>query len=321
MLANFFYNQKSLKTIESSELKEASKKKNSFLWIKCSNPSHEETEVIKNVFDIHPTTIEDITSTQTRIKYEEFEEYTLIVFKSMKEIKENTIETYNISFIAGENFIISINENHCETIEELCKHFKKIEHLLKKGEDHILHFILDKEVDRYLKIKSEMGEDLKQIEREFMESQSKDTLKKIFSKELVLLELRQLSESITDLCLNLTKPVDNYVDNELIPYFRDIYDHTFKTTEGYKSMLGRMNGMKNMYASITSMKTNEVMRALTIIMALMMPLTLITGFYGMNVKLPLQNNPYAYLVTIVLMISTGIFMVWLLRKRGWNLKD
>lgn len=319
MLTNFFYSPKSLKEIENSKIKESLNKKNSYLWVKCTNPSHEEAKLIEEIFNIHPTTIEDILSPQTRVKYEEFEEYTFLVFKSIKEIKENTIETFNISFIVGENFIISINENHCETIEELSKHTKKVEHVLRRGEDYIMHYILDKEVDKYLRIKSDCSEDLKLIEREFMEDQSKEILKKIFSKELIFLELRQLSESITDLCLGLTKPADNYIHNDLIPYFRDIYDHIFKTTEGYKSMLGRMSGMKNMYASITSMKTNEVMRSLTIIMALMMPLTLITGFWGMNVKLPFQNNFYAPIYLAIIMILLSGLMIWISKKRGWIL--
>lgn len=318
MLTNFFYSPKSLKKIDTSELKDALKKKKSFLWIRCSDISKEEAKILEETFSIHPTTIEDLLSQQTRVKYEEFDEYTFIVFKTIKEIKETNIETHNIYFITGENFIISIN-NENETIEELSKNPKRIEHLLKRGEDHILHYILDKEVDKYLRIKTDCGESLKKIEREFTENQSSDILKKIFSKELVFLELRQLSESITDLCLGLTKPADNYISNELIPYFRDIYDHAFKTTEGYKSMIGRMNGMKNMYASITSMKTNEVMRSLTIIMALMMPLTLITGFWGMNVKLPFQNNHYASLYLALIMVLLSGLMILLSKKRGWIL--
>ncbi|MFA5349531.1 MAG: magnesium transporter CorA family protein [Candidatus Paceibacterota bacterium] len=319
MLTNFFLNNKSFKEIKNDEIKESVSKKNSAIWTHISNINPEELEILKDVFQIHPTTVEDIFSGQTRTKYEEFEEYTFIIFKGIKTIKKDSIETYNISIIIGENFILTSSSPSCETVEELCKNKKRIENLLKKGKDYIAHFILDKEIDKYLKIKTLCGEELKEIEREFMENQSGDILKKIFSKELNFLELRQLSESATDLCLIITKPADNYIDNNLIPYFRDIYDHAFKTTEGYKSMLGRMNGIKNMYATITSMKTNEVMRSLTIIMALMMPLTLITGFWGMNVKLPFQNSFYAPIYLTLIMIFLSGLMIWISKKRGWIL--
>jgi magnesium transporter len=320
MITTFAYTKKELKEIEPSQIKEFVDKKATYIWIKASDLSKEEAKFLQETFDLHPTTVEDITTQQTRVKYEEFEEYTVIIFKAIKEIKGNDIETCNISVVLGEEFLITINENHNETIEELSKNPKRIENILKRGEDYITHYILDKEVDRYLKVKTELSEDLKQIEREFMEKQTKETLGKIFSRELIFLELRQLSESMTDLCLNLTKPADNYINNDLIPYFRDVYDHIFKTTEGYKTMLGRMNGMKNMYASIASIKTNETMKVLTILMAIMMPLTVITGFYGMNVKLPLQEHPNAYIIILGLMTFSGIILVLTSMRRGWIAK-
>nr|MBI4156212.1 magnesium transporter CorA family protein [Candidatus Woesearchaeota archaeon] len=236
--------------------------------------------------------------------YEEFEEYTCIIFKGIKKINETSIDTYNISFIIGENYIITINDEENYIIEELYKNNKKIEAFLKKDEDYIAHYILDKEVDRDLNIKIEFGDILKQIERKFIEKHNKEILKKIFSKELVFLEFRQLMESITDVCLNLTKPADNYINNGLIPYFRDVYDHAFKTAEGIKTILERINGMRNIDISISSIKMNETIKVLTIIMALMMPLTIITGFYGMNIALPFQDSPFAYIYLLLIM---GIF--------------
>lgn len=321
MLTNFVCNQKELRVVKSSELKKYLHKPKTNIWVHVSNVSNEETDLLKEFFRIHPTTIEDIFSQQTRVKYEEFEDYTVIIFKGIREVKENSIETYNISFVMGENFVITVNGNKNEIIDELIKNNRKVEMLLRRGKDYIIHSILDKEVDKYLKIKSELGENLKKIEREFMEHQNKDILTKIYSKELNFLELRQLSESVTDLCLNLTKPADNYIDNNLIPYFKDVYDHIFKTTEGYKSMLGRMNGMKNMYATITTMKTNEAMRSLTIIMALMMPLTIITGFFGMNVHIPHQDEIYTWMFILGGMLLSAIIMIIISKRRGWISKS
>ena len=139
-------------------------------------------------------------------------------------------------------------------------------------------------------------------------------LAELFEKELTILEMRQVMESLTDLCLNLTKPTDNYLDNELLPYFRDIYDHSFKTTESLKSMLGRINGMRNAYQTITSNRLNETMKILTMIMAIMMPLTIVTGFYGMNVKLPFQNSPTAWIGILAIMFVSSIIMFFLFRR-------
>ena len=317
MLTNFLYNGKNIQIVENLELKKLLTKSKNRIWIKASNITQEEKIILKEIFNIHPTTIEDISTRHTRIKYEEFEEYTSIIFKGVKKINETSIDTYNISFIIGENYIVTINDEENSIIEELSKNSKKIEMFLKKDEDYIAHYILDKEVDRDLNIKIEFGDVLKQIERKFIEEHDREILKKIFSKELVFLEFRQLMESITDVCLNLTKPADNYINNHLIPYFRDVYDHAFKTTEGVKTMLGRIRGMRNIDISISSIKMNETIKALTIIMALMMPLTIITGFYGMNVNLPFQNNSFAYLYVLLIMFIFAMIMIIISKKSKW----
>jgi len=309
----FKCDRKGLGNIEIEQLKgNLSKKAN--LWIALNNPSKEEIISISRILQLHPTTIEDITSQQTRTKYEEFEEYTLIIFRGIKRINPFSIETYNLSLIISKNYILSVNSKDNPIIEELLKNPKRIESLLKKGKTYIAHYFLDKEVDRYINIKFEFGEELKKIEKKFMENQKRDVLTKIFSKELILIDLRQISESLTDLCLNLTKPLENYIEDDSIPYFRDIYDHVIKMTEGFKSMLGRINGMKNLYTSISSLKTNEAMRFLTIIMAIMMPLTIVTGFYGMNISLPFQQNIHAYLLILGIMVLFSIAMILFLRK-------
>jgi magnesium transporter len=199
----------------------------------------------------------------------------------------------------------------------LLRNEKRIESLLRKGKNYLMHHILDKEVDKYLKLKSELSEELKQVEKEFMTVQSKEVLTKMYSQELDFLELRHLSESITDLCSNLMKHSENKEENSLIPYFKDVYDHALKTTEGYESMLKRMDGMEELYATITTMKTNEVMRSLTIITAIMMPLTVITGFYGMNVHLPFQESPLASSAILGGMFGLVLLMIIISKKAGW----
>ena len=124
MLTNFLCNKKGTEIIKDSELKKFINKKGSKLWIKISNISKEEEKFLGDVFEIHPTTIEDIESIQTRVKYEEFEEYTLIIFKGIKEVKENFIEDYNFSLIIGKNYVISVDRGDSEIIEELSKNTK-----------------------------------------------------------------------------------------------------------------------------------------------------------------------------------------------------
>lgn len=317
MLTNFVCTSKELKKVEDNELKDYVGKKSNSIWINVSNVSNDEVSILKEVFKIHPTTIEDIFSQQTLVKYEDFEEYKLIIFNGVKEIKKNSVPTYNIAFVIGENFVITVTGEKQGTIEELSKNQKRIESLLRKGKKYLVHYILDKEVDGFVKVKAELSEELRKVEREFLKSLSKEALAKIYSRELNFLELRHITESITDLCLNLAKPSENREDKSLIPYFKDIYDHALKTTADYKAMLERINEMEEMYATMASMKTNESMRSLTIIMALMMPLTIITGFYGMNVPLPFQTHSYMAFFIFLSLIVSAVVMIIISRKAGW----
>lgn len=291
-----------------------SKDKKAYYWIDLANSNAEEIKIIKEKFDIHPTTEEDILSNQTRTKYEEFEDNTAIIFHGIKELEAVNIKTYNLSFILGENYLITSHFEMNENIDSLTNNQKRLENILKRGVGYVFHYLLDKEMDKCIQIKSILFEEFRKLERKFISNQEKEVLEDLFEKELTILEMRQVMESLTDLCLILTKSADNYLDNELLPYFRDIYDHSFKTTESLKSMLGRINGMRNSYQTIISNKLNETMRILTLIMALMMPITIITGFYGMNVKLPLEGSPNSWIWIVGLMGFVSLITYFLFRR-------
>lgn len=294
--------------------KELKKDKRAQYWIDLSCSNVEEIKTIREVFDIHPATEEDILSNQTRTKYEEFEENTAVIMQGIKGLETVNIKTYNLSFILGENYLITSHLELNENIDSLIKNQKRIENLMRRGADYVFHYLLDKEVDKCIHIKGILFEEFKKLEMDFINNPEKEVLEDLFEKELTVLEMRQVMESTTDLCLSLTKPTDNYLDNELLPYFRDIYDHSFKTTESLKSMLGRINGMRNSYQILTSNRLNETMKILTIIMAMMMPITIITGFYGMNVRLPFESNPNAWIFILAITFFVLGVMYFLFRR-------
>lgn len=311
MIKIFSFSKNKLKEITSEDI---GKDKKIHYWVDLGSSNVEEIKLIRENFNIHPTTEEDILSNQTRTKYEEFEDNTAIIFHGIKGLEAVNIKTYNLSFILGENYLITSHLEKNENIDSLISNNKKLEHIMKKGVGYIFHYLLDKEIDKCMQIKGILFEEFRQLEKNFMNNSGKDVLGELFEKELTLLEMRQVMESLTDLCLNLTKPTDNYLDNELLPYFRDIYDHAFRTTESLKSMLGRINGMRNAYQTITSNRLNETMKILTMIMAIMMPVTIVTGFYGMNVKLPFAENPSIWIGILVIMLGISTIMYFFFRR-------
>lgn len=290
------------------------KDKRTYYWIDLACSNVEELKKIRENFHIHPTTEEDILSNQTRTKYEEFEDNTAVVFHGVKGLEAVNIKTHNLSFVLGENYLITSHLELNENIDYLLNNPKRLESIMRRGADYVFHYLLDKEVDKCIHIKSILFEEFKQLEKNFINDPEKEVLEDLFEKELTILEMRQVMESVTDLCLSLTKPTDNFIGNELFPYFRDIYDHAFRTTESLRSMLGRINGMRNSYQILTSNRLNETMKILTIIMAMMMPITIITGFYGMNVSLPFESNPNAWVFILAITFFVLAVMYLIFRR-------
>jgi len=318
MIKSFLYSKNKLSSYNLSELKSENslKRKKETLLIVVKNPTKENTNLLQKKFNIHPTTIEDISSPLTRIKYEEFENNTFLVFKGIRSTKKNIIRFYTFYIIDGDRYVVLAYYKDNDTIEQLISDAKKLEAFMKKGEDYVVHYVIDKEIDKYLIMKENISEDLKDIEKEFMKKPTKDILNSLFIKEKIILEVSQRLESITDVCLRLKKPTENFIQNELIPYFRDVYDHSFKTHESLKTYLERINSIRNSYLSLTSNRMNETIKILTIITAIIMPMTFITGFYGMNIQLPAQNHVNAYILLISLMLVTIVIMLLLFKKMG-----
>lgn len=311
MIKIFSLSKKELKEINSKEI---SKDKNTSYWIDFTDSNSGEIKLIRDLFDIHPTTEEDILSNQTRTKYEEFEENTTIIFHGIKRLGATSIKTYNLSFIIGKNYLITSHLKANESIDFLINNKRKLGNLMEKGIGYVFHHLLDKEIDKGIQIKRNIFEKFKQLERKFINNPEGEVLEELFEKELIIIEMGEVMESLTDLCFSLTKQTDNYIDNELLPYFRDIYDHSFKTTESLISMLKRINGMRNAYQTMTSNRLNETMKILTMIMAIMMPFTIVSGFYGMNVGLPFKEDPNVWIVLLIAMMGISTIMYFIIKR-------
>jgi len=281
-------------------------------WVILNSPTHDDLAFVKEKFKLHPTTLEDISLSVTRTKYEEFDNYTLIVFKGIEEFKNGQIKTYTIHFIDGNNFLITVCHKNSDTINALRTNKKKLGLLMKKGEDFVLHQIIDLEVDKFLDTRDKVIGRISKIEN-IIKVPSKNELNSLFRSELIISKFKRVVESTLEVIARLTKPTENYIDNTTIPYFRDVYDHLVRVDTSLMNVTDRIYSIRNVYLSITSNHMNETIRMLTILMTVMMPLTIITGFFGMNVKLPGQDYMFMYVIVIVMMGIIGYILYLILR--------
>jgi len=318
MIHCYRYHKKRLSTFSFSKFKSVSslKKDNARLWIVVKDPTDKDISLLTDKFNLHPTTAENIVSTTSRIKYEEFDDYTFLVFKGVKSIGRDKASFYTLYFIDGNRYLITVYGDQNNTVEHLEENKKRIESLLRKGEDYIVHYIFDKEVDKYVDTRENLSEELNKMEQ-MMHNPGKYFLQHLFEKELLIMDVKQRADSITDVCSRLRKPTDNFIQNSLLPYFSDVYDHAIRVSEALKAYLDRIDSVRNSHLSFISNRMNETMRVLTILMALMLPLTVITGYYGMNIGLPIQHHPNAYIIISIVMLIIVILFFYLFKKMKW----
>lgn len=309
------------KTIEDLQICESYKNKDSVTWISVTG-IHESKKIeeICNLFDIHPLIQEDILNTQQRTKIEEFDNYLFITFKNIfySETTLN-VETEQISLILGKNFLLSFQEAQSELFSEISQRIKSAKGTIRnKKSDYLLYKILDTAVDQYFVMIDRIGDQVEDIEEETMNYPNNRTSFKIqaIKKELLVLSkhILPMREALNKLEAGGT----DLIEQKNLNYFRDVYDHTYQaydTIENHRSLL---SDLMNIYYTTMSNRLNQVMKVLTIISTIFMPLSFITGVFGMNFKyFPGLNHPDAYYIFWVIVGVVCLGMLIYFKKKKW----
>lgn len=277
-------------------------------------------EEVCNIFDIHPLIQEDILNTQQRTKIEEFENYLFITFKNVETDKlTGEIDTEQISVILGHNFLISFQEVHHQIFDDIKQRIRTAKGTIRQHKpDYLLYKIMDAAVDNYFVIIDKIGEKVEDIEEETLYYPTQKTTFKIqdIKKDILLMHKHILP--MREALNKLEADVTDLIETKTLNYFRDVYDHTYQaydTVENYRNLL---SDLMSIYFSTMSNKLNQVMKVLTFISTIFMPLSFLAGVYGMNFKyFPGMNYPYAYHIFWVVTISVVVGMVIYFKKKKW----
>jgi magnesium transporter len=292
----------------------------SITWISVTG-IHEANKVeeICNLFQVHPLVQEDILNTQQRTKIEEFDTYLFVTFKNIFYSDTNKcVETEQISIILGKNYLISFQETDSQLFNEIIRRLHTAKGSIRtKKADYLLYKIMDTAVDQYFVLIDKIGDLVEDIEEETMHYPDNETSFKIqgIKKELMVLSKHILP--MREALNKLDSGNSELIEEKSINYFRDVYDHTYQaydTIENHKSLL---NDLMNIYFTTMSNRLNVVMKVLTIISTIFMPLSFLTGVFGMNFKyFPALNNPngYYYFWGLTILVFLGM-MVYFKRKK------
>lgn len=279
-------------------------------------------EIIEKIgkhFNLHPLILEDIMNTEQRPKLDDFEDYVFLVMKMPYfDTKENTIRVEQISLVLGSNFIISFQEMEGGVFNPVRERIKNGRvRIRKSGTDYLIYALIDAIVDNYFVILEKIGGRIENIEEALVAEPGPKTLHEIHDLKREILFFRK-SVWPWEIVGNLERGELTLIKEPTRIFLRDVYDHTIQVIDTMETFRDMLSGMLDLYLSSIGNKTNEVMRVLTIIATIFIPLTFIAGLYGMNFEyMPELKWRWGYPSVLLVVVVIGIFMLFYFRRKKW----
>jgi magnesium transporter len=277
-------------------------------------------EKLGDCFNIHPLTLEDILNTRQRPKTEDYDSYIYSVLKMIlldPEKKEIIID--QISIIFGFNYILSFQEREGDVFDPVRERFENPSSRLRKsGVDYLAYSLIDAVVDNYFLILEHFGEEIEYLEEGLVTQPRPETLKTIQKYKRDLITLRKSVWPLRELINGLQRVESGLIKETTSIYLRDIYDHTIQVIDSVEELRDILSSMVDVYLSSLSYRMNDVMKVLTVIATIFIPLTFISGVYGMNFKyMPELNWRWGYPAVMFGMILLAVSMFIYFKKRKW----
>ena len=278
-------------------------------------------EKLNECFGLHPLVLEDILNTDQRPKLEDFGDYLYVVLKALflSGNRGEEVGTEQISLILGSNFVLSFQEREGTLFDPIRDRLRNGKGRIRKmGADYLVHALLDAIIDHYFVVLEKLGERIEWLEEELVTRTTPVTLREMHHLKREMIFLRKALWPLREVIGSLERGESSLIKESTVLYLRDIYDHTIQVIDNIETFRDMLSGMLDIYLSSISNRMNEVMKVLTIIATLFIPLTFIVGLYGMNFKyMPELEWPWGYPLVLVLMLAVSIFMLIYFRRKKW----
>ena len=277
-------------------------------------------EKLGECYGFHPLVLEDILNTDQRPKMEDYGDYLYIVLRMLSYNDQSSeIDTEQVSLILGPNFVFSFQEKEGDVFDPIRERIRNNKGRIRKmGADYLAYALLDSIVDNYFMIMEKLGETIEFLEEELVTHPVPETLQTIHQLKRELIFLRKAVWPLREVISGLERGELVLVKETTRIYLRDVYDHTIQVIDTIETFRDMISGMLDIYLSSVSNRLNSVMKVLTIIATIFMPLTFIAGIYGMNFKyMPELGWRWGYPMVWVLVIVISVFMLIYFKKKRW----
>ncbi len=290
-------------------------------WINISG-LHDISVIEKagELFHVHPLVLEDILNVHQRQKIEDYEDYLFIVTKLIDaDSKNNGAIIEQMSILVFNNLVITFLERRSSVFEPIFKRLSdKKSRIRRHGVDYFTYVLLDRVIDDYFIILDKYSEQIENLELELGEHPSDATLEEIYSLKRSVIHLRKSAMPAREIAKSLLEEDYSYITDKIEPYLRDVHDHILQVVDIIDNFRDVLSGLVEAYNSAIAKRTNDVMKVLTIVATIFIPLTFLAGIYGMNFKyMPELEWRWGYFWLLGIMLLAVIGMLLYFKKKDW----
>ena len=295
-------------------------KKDELIWLNAEKPTEKDMTFLQEHFGFHPLAIEDCMTTIQRPKIDRYDGYLFIVLHAANlgphKDKATSLE---VDIFIGANYIVTVHMKPIKSISSSRERCIKNPKMLSRGPAYLFYNIADALVDNYFPILEKLDKEIEKLEQKLFKEGSIENINKILSIKETVLTLRRFVGPQRDIVNFLARgDYQPTIPNDLSIYFRDITDLSARISDTLDSYRDVLTSILSGYTSVASNRLNEIMKVLTVIATIMMPLTLISGIYGMNFKyMPELQWKYSYFLTLFFMFAIGVGMLLYFKHKKW----
>lgn len=279
-------------------------------------PDSTELDDLARQFRLHPLHIEDCRTPGERVKAEQTPGYLFVILVAVEISERQEIHFQKLSIFAGREFCVTV----CDVTQPAIQ--KCLARATAAGPDQspgsILYHIFDSIVDSYLAAMDRIGDNIDVLENRVLSCPDPPVLQEIFRLKGSMVQFRRVLVNTRDVSLQIHRATGSLIEESLLPFYRDIYDHVARNVDLVETMRDQLTNTLDVYLSSVANRTNEVMKVLTILSTIALPALVISGIYGMNVKsIPFADSPHALAIVLCIMGACTIALLGVLKARKW----
>jgi len=332
MVSIYHYTDNIVRKLNIKELGHCLRQSDGILWVDLENPDEAEEEtLLVALFDFHPLSVEDAQRGRKEDghlpKVEDFGEYLFVILNpvDVERPGENGVQdagveirTCQLSAYLSKRTLVTHHYKPLRSINSVVQFLGKNPQVLSRGPDYVFHLIIDDIVDSYSPILDGLDTAVDALEMEVFKMPTQRSMVRILQLKRTIMTIRRIAVYQREMLSRLSRGEFSLIRPDEMVYYRNVYDHLVRMTDLAESYRDVLTGLLDAYLSVTSNKLSQVMKVLTIISTIFLPLSFITGFFGMNFRyLPGAEWDYGVMVVALFMLAVGLGMLWIFRRNKW----